>query len=159
MQKLIATITLSLAALFAYSQYYSGYYVSAPQVHEFDHFKIKQEKNTQSKFEGDLDIHAYCSKKEEIWEMVGTLVTDEERKSFLIQEYGQNKEIISVHALKFLWDGNEWEYFLLGYLGEDKHRHFVVVEEIFNDESETELLSLSKFDWVKAHHITKIEFN
>lgn len=154
MKKVIATITLFLVTLFAYSQYFSGYYVSAPKVHSFDHFKIKQSKDGATKLDGALDIHAYCSKKDELWEMVGEYVSDNERRSFLIKEYGQDKDIISVHTLKFLWDGNEWEYFLLGYLGQDKHRHFIVVEEIFNDETETELLAFSTFDWVKAHHIS-----
>lgn len=159
MKKVIATITFCLATFLAFSQYYSGYYVSAPQVHSFDHFKIKQTKLDYSKLEGDLEIHAYCSKKDELWEMTATFVADETQRNYLINEYGDGKHIISVHALKFLWDGNEWEYFLLGYKGEDKHRHFVVIEEIFNDETETELLAFSTFDWVKAHHITQAKPN
>ena len=155
MQKLIATLILTVATLSSYSQVYSGYYVSAPQVHSFDHFKIKQEKNDHSKLEGDLEMHAYCSKKEELWEMTAEFVQDSKRRDYLIEEYGNGKDIISVHELKFLWDGNEWEYFMLGYMGEDKHRHFVVIEEIFNDESETELLEFSVFDWIKSHHITQ----
>lgn len=152
MIKPVTFFALILLSLAGYSQYYSGYYVSQPQVHSFDHFKIKQDKN-EVKTDGDLVIHAFYGKKLEIWEMRGELV-DAQQEAYLISEYGQGKDIISVHSLKFMWDGNEWEYFLLGYLGEDKHRHFVVIEEIFNDETETELLEFNTFDWVKAHHIT-----
>lgn len=154
MKKIVTTITLSIATLFVFGQQYSGYYVSAPQVHEFDHFKMKQQKDP-TKVEGDIELHAFCSKKDELWEMTAEFVKDEERRNDLIREYGQGKNIISVHFLKFMWDGNEWEYFLLGYRGEDKHRHFVVIEEIFNDETETQLLEFNTFDWVKAHHITE----
>lgn len=129
--------------------------MSEPQVHSFDHFKIKQEKGGNSKLEGDLILHSYCTKKQELWEMKAAFVQDDELRAYLIDEYGAGKEIISVHILKFLWDGNEWEYFLLGYRGADKHRHFVVVEEIFNDETETELLEFNTFDWVKSHHLSQ----
>lgn len=91
--------------------------------------------------------------------MNASFVEDELKRAKLIKEYNNGKDIISVHFLKFLWDGNEWEYFLLGYIGEDKHRHFVIVEEIFNDETESELLEFNKFDWVKAHHITHTAAN
>lgn len=154
MKKSVATFTLIIAALFTYGQYYTGYYVSAPQVHDFDHFKIKQHKDGHTKLDGDLEMHAYCSKKDELWEMTAEYVEEEDERNSLIKEYGNGKNIISVHFLKFLWDGNEYEYFLLGYQGDDKHRHFVVVEEIFEDETETTLLEFNKFDWVKAHHIT-----
>ncbi len=154
MKKVTATITLSIAALFAFSQSYTGYYVSAPQVHSFDHFKMKQQKD-ESKVEGDIELHAYCSKRDELWEMTAVLVSDEEQRDYLISEYGEGKDIVSVHFLKFMWDGNEWEYFLLGYKGLDRHRHFVVIEEIFNDETETQLLEFNVFDWVKAHHLTE----
>jgi len=155
MKKIVATLILSIAVLFAFSQAYSGYYVSAPQVHSFDHFKIKQAKADHSKVTGDIDLHAYCSKKDELWNMKALYVSDAEQRDYFIKEYGEEKDIVSVHFLKFPWDGNEWEYFLLGYIGEDKHRHFVVVEEIFYDEKEAELLEFNKFDWVKAHHITQ----
>lgn len=128
--------------------------MSEPQVHSFDRFKIKQEKD-DSKLEGDMILHSFCTKKQELWEMKAEFVDDKEQRDYLIKEYGGDREIVSVHILKFLWDGNEWEYFLLGYHGRDKHRHFVVVEEIFNDETETELLEFNKFDWVKSHHLTQ----
>lgn len=154
MKRFAATFLFAFASLFSFGQFYTGYYVSQPQVHSFDHFKIKQRKMDDSKIKGDLEIHAYCSKKDQLWEMSASFIEDENKRALLVEEYGEGKDIISVHFLKFLWDGNEWEYFLLGYLGEDKHRHFVIVEEIFNDETETELLELNRFDWVKAHHLS-----
>ncbi len=155
MKKLVTTFVFALIALTSYSQYYTGYYVSAPQVHSFDHFTIKQEKDSDSKLEGDMVLHAFCTKRQELWEFKASYIDDAEQREYLIGEYGGGKNIISVHFLKFLWDGNEWEYFLLGYIGEDKHRHFVVIEEIFNDESETELLEFNTFDWVKGHHLAQ----
>lgn len=152
MKKIVTLIAFILTSLFVKAQYYSGYYVSDPQVHSFHHFKIKQEKD-ESKIEGDLLVHAYCDKNE-LWEQRATLIDDQEQRQYLINTYGNGKKIVSLHFLKFLWDGNEWEYFLLGYLGEDKHRHFVVIEEIFNDETETQLIELNTFDWVKGHHLT-----
>ncbi|SNS80727.1 hypothetical protein SAMN05421640_1314 [Ekhidna lutea] len=150
--KLFATSLLLLFSVLSYSQYYTGYYLSDPQVHSFDHFKIKQA-HGHTKIDGDLTIHAYLGHSE-LWEQTAHFVANDEERGKLIAEYSHGEEIISVHVLKFMWDGNEWEYILLGYHGEDKHRHFIVIEEIFNDESESELLEFHRFDWVKGHHLT-----
>ncbi|MEQ6169019.1 hypothetical protein AAOE16_17600 [Ekhidna sp. MALMAid0563] len=150
--KTIATLLLFFTALYVSSQYYSGYYVSAPQVHSFDHFKIKH-KHDHTKLDGNLIIHAYLD-NDELWEQTAHFVSDDELREKIITDYSHGEDIISVHMLKFLWDGNEWEYILLGYIANDNHRHFIVIEEIFNDESETELLEFHRFDWVKGHHLT-----
>ncbi len=150
--KKIFQIALILSALNSTAQFYTGYYVSAPQVHAFDHFKIKQS-HGHTKVDGDLTIHAYM-KHDEIWERTASFVSDKDMRDKLISAYSHGEDVISVHVLKFMWDGNEWEYILLGYLSQDKHRHFIVVEEIFNDESESKLLEFNRFDWVKGHHIT-----
>ena len=126
--------------------------MSDPQVHSFDHFKIKQTRSDQGKLQGDLQIHAY-EEKIELWSQTAHYVSDETKYNDLVSKYSYGENIISVHSLKFMWDGNEWEYILLGYVAPDKHRHFIVIEEIFNDESETELLEFHKLDWVKAHHL------
>ena len=150
--KKIILIILIFSALGSKAQFYTGYYVSAPQVHAFDHFKIKQS-HGHTKLDGDLNIHAFIGHKE-IWDRTAEYVADDEERNRLISDYSHGEDVISVHILKFMWDGNEWEYILLGYIADDKHRHFIIIEEIFNDDSETELLEFNRFDWVKGHHLT-----
>lgn len=151
--KLIVTLILLCAASFSSAQFYTGYFVSDPQVHSFDHFKIKHE-HDHTKLDGDLVIHAFIGNKE-VWEQRANYVHDESKKNELVANYSHGENIISAHILKFMWDGNEWEYILLGYIAPDKHRHFIVIEEVFNDETETRLLEFNRFDWIKGHHIIK----
>ncbi len=151
MKPLITLFFLTLT-FFSHGQFYTGHYVSDPQVHAFDHFKIKH-LHDHTKLDGDLIIHAYID-HDELWSEKAEYVNDETEREALITEYGHGEEIISAHILKFMLDGNEWEYILLGYIAEDNHRHFIVIEEIFNDDSETELLEFNRFDWVKGHHLT-----
>lgn len=155
--KKITTLLLFITAFYASGQFYSGYYVSDPQVHAFDHFKIKH-KHDHTQLDGDLIIHAYLG-HDELWEQTAHYVTDDKKRNTLIADYGHGEEIISCHILKFMWDGNEWEYILLGYIAEDNHRHFIVIEEIFNDESETRLLEFNRFDWIKGHHLSAASSN
>lgn len=157
MYKLITAVTLITAAHFSSAQYYTGYYLSDPQVHSFDHFKIKQVKD-DSKLQGNLTIHAYDGKLE-LWNQTAYFVKEDNIRSNMIKAYQHNEEIVSVHVLKFMWDGNEWEYIMLGYLGKDSHRHFIVIEEVFNDASESRLLEFNRFDWVKAHHLAAAQKN
>lgn len=151
LHKAFLILTVSFCFFQSFGQFYTGYYVSAPRVHDFDHFKIKQSHGV-TKLDGDLTIHAYLD-HDEIWVERAVSVEDQNERAELIESYGEGKEIISTHVLKFQWDGNEWEYILFGYLGNEKHRHFVVIEEIFNDATETELLEFNTFDWVKGHHL------
>lgn len=153
--KPLVTLIMLVASYCTSAQFYTGYYVSDPQVHSFDHFKIKHQ-HDQTKIDGDLIIHAFIENKE-VWEQRAHFVENESERDDLIAKYSHGEDIISAHILKFLWDGNEWEYILLGYIAEDKHRHFIVIEEIFNDESETRLLEFNRFDWIKGHHIITSE--
>ncbi|MEP0987310.1 hypothetical protein [Ekhidna sp.] len=155
--KTVTVILLSILSLCSSAQFYSGYYVSDPQVHSFDHFKIKH-KHDHTQLDGDLIIHAYLD-NDELWEQSAHYVEDDELRSKLIEDYSHGEDVISVHLLKFMWDGNEWEYILLGYINPDKHRHFIVIEEIFNDETETRLIEFNRFDWIKGHHIISSETN
>ncbi|MEO9869469.1 hypothetical protein [Ekhidna sp.] len=150
--KTVTNFLFLLLTITASGQFYTGYYVSAPQVHSFDHFKIKH-KHDHTQLDGDLIIHAYLDRSE-LWEQKAHFVEDDEKREQLIEDYSHGEDIISTHILKFMWDGNEWEYILLGYIGDDEHRHFIVIEEIFNDDSETRLLEFNRFDWLKGHHIT-----
>ncbi len=151
----VFTLILLAATSSLTAQFFTGYYVSDPQVHSFDHFKIKHE-HDHTKLDGSLVIHAYINNNE-VWERKAEYVDSDEEREKLIADYSHGEDIISAHILKFLWDGNEWEYILLGYIAPDKHRHFIVIEEIFNDETETRLLEFNRFDWVKGHHIRPSE--
>ncbi|MEP1032103.1 hypothetical protein [Ekhidna sp.] len=153
--KPFTTLILLIISHFSSAQFYSGYYVSDPQVHSFDHFRIKHE-HDHTKLDGDLIVHAFIGHNE-LWEQSAHFVTDDLVRDELIANYGHREDIISAHILKFMWDGNEWEYILLGYMAEDKHRHFIVIEEIFNDETESRLLEFNRFDWIKGHHIVSSE--
>lgn len=133
-------------------QFYTGYYVSDPQVHSFHHFKIHQDRDEVGKLHGDLHIRAY-NEDTYLWKQAASYVEDQSLYAELVDKYAHGEEIISVHMLKFMWDGNEWEYIMLGYIAPDKHRHFIVIEEVFEDETETNLLQFHRFDWVKGHHL------
>ena len=136
----------------ATAQFYTGYYVSDPQVHSFHHFKIHQDRDASGKLKGDLHIKAF-NKDTYLWKQPATYVENQDLYDELIDKYAHGEEIISVHMLRFMWDGNEWEYIMLGYIAPDKHRHFIVSEEVFEDESETVLREFNRFDWVKGHHL------
>lgn len=150
--------TLALLALFLSSapfvsaQFYTGYYVSDPQVHSFHHFKIHQDRDESGKLKGDLHIKAF-NEDTYLWKQAAKHVNDQELYAELVDKYSHGEEIISIHMLTFMWDGNEWEYIMLGYIAPDKHRHFIVVEEVFEDETETVLLEFNRFDWIKGHHL------
>ena len=44
--KSLFTLIMLAASFSSVAQFYSGYYVSDPQVHQFDHFKIKHYHDT-----------------------------------------------------------------------------------------------------------------
>lgn len=119
----------------------------------FDHFEIRHEQGDQGKFEGVFTLHAYVDHME-MWAEEAVTITGEEADYF-IEKYGEQRTIVSVHKMKILWDGLEWEFFLLGYLDRDDHGQFIVVEELFSDESEDELLEVKRYTWTKAHHISR----
>ncbi len=149
--KKLALLTLLVFPLVLSAQFFSGYYVSLPAVEDFHHFKIKHHSEHEGKYEGTFSLKAYIG-KDVVWEQKAVTIHGEEAEDF-IRRYGEGKDILSVHKLKMMWDGNEWEFFFLGYLDKKNHGRFIVVEEIFNDETETELLKVEKFYWNKGHHL------
>ncbi len=86
-----------------------------------------------------------------VWKRDAVTITGEEA-DYMVENYGEGKDILSVHKLKMLWDGVEWDFFFLGYLDSKGHGRFVVVEEIFSDVEETNLLKIEKFHWMKGRH-------
>jgi hypothetical protein len=133
------------------AQFFSGYYVSDPQLEGFHHFKIKHDHGDAGKYEGVFNLKGYMH-KDVLWDQEAVTIHGEEADYF-IEKYGEERNILSVHEMKMMWDGNEFVVVMLGYLDEKDHGRFVVVEEIFNDESETELLEVKQYHWVKGRHI------
>ena len=138
------------------AQIYSGFYVSEPSVHSFHHFKIHQDRDDSGKLKGDLHIRAY-NEESYLWEQAAKHIDDPVLYDELVANYAGEEKVISVHMLKFMWDGNEWEYIMLGYIAADKHRHFIVIEEVFSCECKTLRLRFNRFDWVKGHHLALAE--
>ena len=88
---------------------------------------------------------------DEMWEEEAVLIHDETAK-LLIKNYGKGHEILSVHKVSILWDGVDWELFFLSFINDEKQSSFLVIEEIFSDASETELLTFNTFNLIKSHH-------
>lgn len=133
-------LAISLAAE---SQHLTGYYESEPKMEDYDHFKIHH-------YHKALEVKAYINGGE-LWRSLADEVTGEKAEAF-IDEYGEGKDITSVHMVNVLLDGLEWEFFLLAYSDEKGKNRFIVVEEIFTDESEEELLEINTFEWLHIHH-------
>ena len=141
-----AGLTVSCLLLFLASgsaQHLTGYYESEPQMENYDHFKIHHKQD-------ELEVKAYIGSGE-LWTTVATEITDDQADYF-IKKYGIGKEITSVHVVKIVFDGLDWEFFLLAHQDERGKNSFVVVEEIFLDESEEELLEVHSFQWSHKHH-------
>ena len=150
--KQVVCIGLFLGPFFLSAQFFSGYYESTPQMEGFDHFEIKHQHGDEGKYEGIFTLHAFVG-HDEMWsEEAVTIHADE--ADYFIEQYGEGKDILSVHKMKILWDGLEWEFFLLGYLDDHHHGQFIVVEELFTDASETVLKEVRKYTWSKAHHLS-----
>lgn len=152
MKKLIIVCGLALP-LALNAQFFTGNYVSEPQVEGFDRFYIKHNHGDEGRYEGVFSLKGFMGKYQMWVERAETIHGDEADK--MIKEYGGGLDILSVHKMKMMWDGVEWEFFLLGYLDEKNHGAFVVVEELFTDETETTLLELNTFHWVKGKHASK----
>ena len=134
------------------AQFFSGYYESTPQMEGFDHFEIDHEHGDEGRYDTFFTLHAYVD-HQEMWAEEAVTITGEEADYF-IETYGEERAILSVHKMKILWDGLEWEFFLLSYLDKDDHGKFIVVEELFTDETETELKEVRRYTWSKAHHLS-----
>ena len=141
-----------IAPFWLFGQFFSGYYESTPKMEGFDHFEIKHQHGDEGRYEGVFTLHAYVG-HDEMWSEEALTIHGEEAENF-INLYGEGRDILSVHQMKILWDGLEWEFFLLGYLDDRQHGQFIVVEELFTDATETELKELKKYTWTKAHHIS-----
>ena len=131
-----------LFSISAFSQHLTGYYESDPQMENYDHFKIHHRHD-------HLEVRAYIGNGE-LWTTEALLITDE-KADYFIKNYGQGKTITSVHELIVKFDGLDWEFFLLAFKDEKGKNRFIVIEEIFMDETETELLELNQFEWSHVH--------
>jgi hypothetical protein len=149
--KLYIFLIVLFLPIAVFAQFFSGKYVSAPEMEGFDHFEIKHKHGDEGGFEGIFDLHAFVA-HQEMWSQPAITLHGVEADSF-VQKYGEGKDILSVHKMKILWDGFEWEFFLLGYLDSKGHGEFIVVEELFSDETETELKEVKRYHWKKAHHL------
>ena len=149
--KKVAFILWAISPILTQAQFFSGTYQSTPSMESFDHFKIKHKHGDEGKYEGHFDVHAFVGHDEIFQQTAETIhgsLADQ-----IIKDYGEGKNILSVHEMKVFLDGVEWEVFLLGYLDQHKHGQFIIVEEVFEDESETELIEIKKYHWTKAHHL------
>lgn len=150
--KKVVLLALLFTPSLVFAQFFSGYYESEPKMEGFDHFSIKHRHGDESKYEGVFTLHAYIGHTE-MWSQDAETIHGEEADYF-VQTYGADKEILSVHKMKLLWDGLEWEFFMLGYK-EGHHTSFIVIEEVFADESKNELLEIKRYQWTKALHLSK----
>jgi hypothetical protein len=152
MKKVVLYLTILVPNLL-FAQFFSGYYESEPRMDGFDHFVIKHKHGDEGRYEGVFSLHAYVG-HDEMWSEHAVTIRGEEAQYF-IDKYGKGNDIVSVHKMKIYWDGLEWEFFMMGYLDEHNHGRFIVVEELFADEEETELLQVNVYYWNKAHHLLK----
>ena len=143
MRKAVLATLCSLLTLIGYSQHLTGYYESDPQMENYDHFKIHHKHD-------HLEVKAYIGNGL-LWTSIAMEITDS-KKDYFIKKYGGGHDITSVHNLKVLLDGLDWEFFLLAFKDEKGKNRFVMVEEIFKDETEEELLELHLFEWSHTHH-------
>lgn len=130
-------------SLFAFSQHLTGYYESDPQMEDYDHFKIHH-------YHKSLELKAYIDGGE-LWRSIADEISGEQAQYF-IDNYSEGEDVTSVHFVNMLLDGLEWEFFLLAYVDDRGKNAFIVVEEIFTDESEEELLEINTFRWTHTHH-------
>jgi hypothetical protein len=138
----LSLMTLLFSSLL-FSQHLTGYYESDPQMENYDHFKIHHKHD-------HLEVKAFIGAGE-LWTTVAMEITDA-KKDYFIKKYGKGNDITSVHELKVLLDGLDWEFYLLAYADDKGKNRFIVIEEIFMDETEEELLELHEFEWSHVHH-------
>jgi hypothetical protein len=143
---------LVMGPYFLLAQFFSGYYESTPLMEGFDHFEIKHLHGEEGRYEGVFTLHAFVG-DDEMWSEEAVTIHGEEADYF-ISQYGEGRDILSVHKMRILWDGLEWEFFLLGYMDHRDHGRFIVVEELFTDASETQLKDVRKYHWAKVHHLS-----
>lgn len=146
-------VFLAITANSAYSQFYSGKFISTPQMEDFDHMIIHQHPH-HHKYGGDLSIKAFIPQGE-LWHSTARLL-DDEKATAITNKFAKGKEILSVYELDIELDGEEWEYFLLGYKDQNDKGQFIVIEEIFDIEDKSNPIEINLFEWKrKEHHQAK----
>lgn len=137
-----------LVACCAQAQFYSGNFISSPQTEDYSHFLIKQHPH-HHKYGGELHVKAFI-KHDHIWSADAQLLDEKESRKF-IDTYGNGLEILSVYKLQVMLDGEDWEYFMLGYADGSRHGRFRVIEEIFDEEGQEKPVELNLFEWSRGH--------
>ena len=127
--KKFALVLLSVFPYLLSAQYISGYYISLPAVQDFHHFNI----TNNSDQEGVFTLQAFIDNSVVLEQDSETI--DVKKAEDFIQKYGEGKEIQSVNKITMNRGGKELEIFFLGYLDNRDQGRFIVVEEVFNDES------------------------
>ncbi|MFT6867620.1 MAG: hypothetical protein ACJA08_002463 [Cyclobacteriaceae bacterium] len=154
MGKSFVLLFILLFANFALSaQFFSGYFVSDVPIDDFEHLKIHHHHSSHHKYEGNLMVKGF-SEHGEIWEMNAEMITGD-KADFFIKEFGGDYSIVTVYEIKIYFDGIEEDFILMGYEESDGHPAFVVVEEVYSDEDESNLIKLKSFKLKKAHHMEK----
>ena len=150
MKNLLLIVIFFVALSFdSTAQFYSGKYESSPKMEDFDHIVIHQHPH-HHKYGGDLSVKAFVEHGE-LWHSKAVLVSEEKASEFK-SKFAVDLNILSVYELDIELDGEEWEYFLLGYEDDNKKSSFVVVEEIFDFEDLTKPVEVNTFVWNKKHH-------
>jgi len=144
-----STLTLViflLASASTFAQFYSGKFNSKPQLEDFEHFIVMQHAH-HDKYGGDLTVKAFV-KSGELWHSKATLVEPEIAAEF-IKNFGQNLDILSVYKMSIALDGEDWEYYMLGFKSKDrKHKgDFIIVEEIYHNISDVHPVEVNAFQW------------
>jgi len=141
-------ILLCTCAVLSNAQF-SGVYRSSPDLEGIDHFKLHHHHEHAGKYQGTFSLKAFYDKGL-LWEESAKTIEGADIDDLILQ-YGEGEEILSVHEMKLFWDGEEWEFFMLGYLDDKNHGAFIVVEEVFSDNTETELIETKSYRWLKSH--------
>ena len=121
------------------SQHLTGNYVSTPQMENFEHFKIYHKQH-------HLEVKAFISSGE-LWSSVATKIEDV-KADYLIKKYGKGEDVKDVYELKVLLDGLDWKFYLLAFIGDNNKNNFIVIEEIYADETEKQLMESHQFQWL-----------
>jgi hypothetical protein len=143
MTRIVLLTMVLFSAIISHAQRLTGYYESEPPMEDLDHFRITHH---QDLFEVKAFLNEGLLWSSEAMEMSG------EGAEYFVNEYGQGRDIQSVHRLQVLLDGLDWEIFLLAYVDENGKNRYIVVEEIFLDETEQDLLEVNVFEWSHTHH-------
>lgn len=149
MSRFLIVILLQFGVSTSYAQFFSGKYHSEPIVEEFDYLKVHHHHTKHHKYEGDLTVKGF-GRTSELWELKAKMINGE-KAEFFINKFGAGEKILTVYEFKLEIDGIEEDYILLGYENGKKHGQFIVIEEVFTDTAEEDMLSLKTFKLLKKH--------